>query len=433
MPDVKATVDAAMPGGPQAKATPGFAQIVQEFGAQGSGPGQMDDARYVAIDSDGNLWTADYQDGRVQQFDSSGKFMQLIQVPPDENDNTLIEGLAADLKGNLYVTRGGDILKYSSADGSLVKTFPGKFPGTRYQALAVDAQNNLYAIHSTASDNAVIKLNSDGKQLARWDDIVTKVNKKDAAMDLGIAVDGLGNIYIASSFGNQVYSYDAKGKFIDRFGQEGNEPGQLSFPKDIAVDGQKQLYVHHTGGIDQFDTSGRFIGKLPIDYTKGFAAHGDRRSRGIRLHRDEQWQGVEVSGGPRDRGINFLCEVAMEYKRGVRLFWPIILIGVGAILLLSNLGYIQGNPWTIIFQLWPVLLIALGLEILFGGSTGWRAVVSALLGLALVGGILWVLVAQPAIPGLNFNNSNLQTTTISEAAERRRIGTSQSVVWRGHE
>jgi len=104
----------------------------------------------------------------------------------------------------------------------------------------------------------------------------------------------------------------------------------------------------------------------------------------------------------------------MEYKRGVRLFWPIILIGVGAILLLSNLGYIHGNPWTIIFQLWPVLLIALGLEILFGGSTGWRAVVSALLGLALVGGILWILVAQPAIPGLNFNNSNLQTTTISE-------------------
>ena len=104
----------------------------------------------------------------------------------------------------------------------------------------------------------------------------------------------------------------------------------------------------------------------------------------------------------------------MEDKRGVRLFWPIILIGVGAILLLSNLGVIHGNPWTIMLQLWPVLLIALGLEILFGGSTGWRAVVSALLGLALVGGILWILVAQPAIPGLNFGASNLQTTNVSQ-------------------
>jgi sugar lactone lactonase YvrE len=275
MPDVKATINANDPGAehapgvPQARPTPGFALIVQEFGAQGSGPGQMDDARYAALDANGNIWTADYQDGRVQQFDPSGKFLQLLQVPPDKNDTTLIEGLAADLKGNLYVSRGGDILKYGVADGSLTATFPGKFPDTRYQALAVDAQNNLYAIHSTASDNAVIKLTPDGKQLARWDDIVTKVNKKDAAMDLGIAVDGLGNIYIASSFGNQVYSYDPKGEFIDRFGQQGDEPGQLSSPGGLAADGQKHLYVHHNAGIDQFDTGGRFIGRLPIDYTKG--------------------------------------------------------------------------------------------------------------------------------------------------------------------
>jgi outer membrane protein assembly factor BamB len=272
MPNVKATISAIDPGAvdvPRAKPTSGFAQIVQEFGTKGSGPGQMDDARYVALDAGGNIWTADYQDGRVQQFDPSGKFLQLIQVPPDDSDNMLIEGLTADLKGHLYVTRGGDILKYSAADGSLLATFPGKFPDTRYQALAVDAQNNLYAIHSSASDNAVIKLNPDGKQLARWDDIVTKVNKKDAAMDLGIAVDGLGNIYIASSFGNQVYSYDPQGEFIDRFGQQGDEPGQLSGPDGLAVDGQQHLYVHHNAGIDQFDTSGRFIGKLPVDYTKG--------------------------------------------------------------------------------------------------------------------------------------------------------------------
>ena len=272
MPNVQATINAIDPGAadvPQARPTPAFAQIVQEFGTKGSGPGQMDDARYVALDAQGNIWTADYQDGRVQQFDPSGKFLQLIQVPPDTNDYTLIQGLAADLKGNLYVSRGGDILKYNIADGSLLATFAGQFPNTRYQALAVDAQNNLYAVHSTASDNAVIKLNPDGKQLARWDDIVTKANKKDAAMDLGIAVDGLGNIYIASIFGNQVYSYNPQGEFIDRFGQQGDEPGQLSSPDDLAADGQQHLYVHHNAGIDQFDTGGRFIGKLPVDYTQG--------------------------------------------------------------------------------------------------------------------------------------------------------------------
>ena len=78
LPDVKATINAISPGAasvprvPTAKSAPGFAQVVQEFGTQGSEPGQLDDARYLALDSDGNIWTADYQDGRVQLFDASG-------------------------------------------------------------------------------------------------------------------------------------------------------------------------------------------------------------------------------------------------------------------------------------------------------------------------------------------------------------------------
>ena len=27
--------------------------------------------------------------------------------------------------------------------------------------------------------------------------------------------------------------------------------------------------MRHNAGIDQFDTGGRFIGRLPVDYTKG--------------------------------------------------------------------------------------------------------------------------------------------------------------------
>jgi hypothetical protein len=260
-----------LPGVPVTEATPAptFASIVLEFGEKGNGPGLMDDARYVAIDKDGNIWTADYQDGRVQKFDPSGKFELLIQVPPDKNDNNYIGDLAADYAGNLYVTRGGDILKYSIADGELLATFAGNFPDTRYESLAIDATNTVYALHTTASDNSLIKLDANGKTLQRWDEIVTSVNKKDAAMDLGVAVDGVGNIYIASSFGNQVYIYDKSVKFVDRFGQQGSEPGQFSSPRGIVVDGQRHVYVHSSRGIDQFDTGGRYLGSLPINYQKG--------------------------------------------------------------------------------------------------------------------------------------------------------------------
>ena len=259
-------ISVQLPGAEPANA---FADVVLEFGDKGSGPGLMDDPRFVAIDKDGNIWTADFQDGRVQKFDADGKFQLLVQVEPDENDNNYIEGLAADMLGNVYVARGGDILKYSAADGSLLKTFPGKFPSTRYQALAVDATNTLYAIHTTASDNALIKLDANGKVLKRWDDIVTSVNKKDAAMNLDVALDGLGNIYIVSSFGSQVYIYDKNGKFVDRFGQSSTNEGQFSSPDKIAVDGKNQVYVHNLGKIDQFDPGGQYLGTLPSDYTKG--------------------------------------------------------------------------------------------------------------------------------------------------------------------
>ncbi len=247
---------------------PGAATVVQAFGDQGSGPGLLDDPRYVAIDSDNNIWVADYQDGRVQKFDATGKFKLLVQIPADSNDNTLIDGLAADLQGNIYVTRGGDILKYKAADGTLLKTILGSFPDTRYQGMAVDATNTLYVVHTTASDNSVIKLDANGQKLQRWDEMVTSVNKKDAAMELSVALDGVGNIYLSSFFGKAVYIFDKNGKYVSRFSsqqdaQDSGSPGQ------IAIDGKNNVYLDNFGTIKHFDIEGRYQNSLPTDYAQG--------------------------------------------------------------------------------------------------------------------------------------------------------------------
>ncbi len=247
---------------------PGPATVVQSFGDQGSGPGLLDDPRYVAIDSDENIWVADYQDGRVQKFDATGKFKLLVQVPADSNDYTMIDGLAADLQGNVYVTRGGDILKYQAADGTLLKTIPGSFPGTRYQGMAIDATNTLYVVHTTASDNSVIKLDANGQKLQRWDAMITSVNKKDAAMELSIALDGVGNIYLSSFFGKAVYIFDKNGKYVSRFSsqQDANDTGS---PGQIVIDGKNNLYLDNFGTIKHFDIQGRYQNTLPTDYTQG--------------------------------------------------------------------------------------------------------------------------------------------------------------------
>lgn len=53
--------------------------------------------------------------------------------------------------------------------------------------------------------------------------------------------------------------------------------------------------------------------------------------------------------------------------RSNRLFWAIILVGFGFILLFNNLGIIHVNVWGLF---WPVFLIVLGIWFLIGTATG---------------------------------------------------------------
>jgi hypothetical protein len=55
-------------------------------------------------------------------------------------------------------------------------------------------------------------------------------------------------------------------------------------------------------------------------------------------------------------------------RRRGSVFFPIVLIVLGVVLLLSNLGVMKGNIWEQLLQLWPVLLIAGGLDSIYRGE-----------------------------------------------------------------
>ena len=69
----------------------------------------------------------------------------------------------------------------------------------------------------------------------------------------------------------------------------------------------------------------------------------------------------------------------MENKGYRSLFWPLVLIGVGVIWLLGNLGVISWTNLTVLFRLWPLLLIAIGLDLLIGRQS---PAIGALIGFA---------------------------------------------------
>jgi hypothetical protein len=65
------------------------------------------------------------------------------------------------------------------------------------------------------------------------------------------------------------------------------------------------------------------------------------------------------------------------------LVGPAVLIGLGLVFLANNLGWLGWEVWDTLWRLWPVLLIAVGLELLIGR----RSLLSAALILVLVLGI----------------------------------------------
>jgi hypothetical protein len=75
-------------------------------------------------------------------------------------------------------------------------------------------------------------------------------------------------------------------------------------------------------------------------------------------------------------------------NRHVKLVGPTILIGIGIILLLNNLGYLNWSFWDVL-NLWPILLVAAGLELLVGRRSLLGALISAIIVLGLLVGGVW--------------------------------------------
>ncbi len=82
-------------------------------------------------------------------------------------------------------------------------------------------------------------------------------------------------------------------------------------------------------------------------------------------------------------------------KRGCRsLFWPVLLISLGLVFLLGNLGMIGVQNIMALLRMWPLLLILVGLDLLVGRRS---AFIGALIGLGAVALAGFILLAGPSL------------------------------------
>jgi hypothetical protein len=80
-----------------------------------------------------------------------------------------------------------------------------------------------------------------------------------------------------------------------------------------------------------------------------------------------------------------------QKRRSVSLVGPLILIGLGVIFLLNTMGVLAWSVWEVVFRLWPILLIAAGLEIILNRFSAWGSLLALVLTVAILAGVLWLL------------------------------------------
>lgn len=98
------------------------------------------------------------------------------------------------------------------------------------------------------------------------------------------------------------------------------------------------------------------------------------------------------------------------------LFGPLVLIGLGILLLLQNLNLLPPGMWGALVPLWPVLLVVLGLDMLLGRRSWAGAVLVVLVGALVVAAALtWAALRASALPG-GLTETLIQTPLSAQSA-----------------
>lgn len=84
--------------------------------------------------------------------------------------------------------------------------------------------------------------------------------------------------------------------------------------------------------------------------------------------------------------------------RGKEIPGSIIAIGLGGLMVAGNLGYFPLDAWQIIFRFWPVLIVSIGLNLLFANQSILLNVVGAGLAILVVAGLVFLGMGQIQTP-----------------------------------
>ena len=277
--------------------------LLGRWGSYGSGDGQFESPWSIAVSGSGEVYVTDVATKTVQRFDSNGTFLTrfgssgegpgqflfptAVTAGPDGRVFVLDSGLkrvsiftAAGEYQSDWGGFGGLVSPFGIASlpsGELVVTEVGFPPGvTRFgpdgteinhwgsspdgngqffepMGVAVSPAGGVYV--SDYGNGRIQEFTAGGTFIRKWD------GAGRGEMDpKGLTTDRNGNIYVADFSFSRILVYSPSGTFLRAWGEFGEQPGQLFFPADLAIDRAGNYYiVDRLDRVQKFTSSGKFI------------------------------------------------------------------------------------------------------------------------------------------------------------------------------
>ncbi len=288
---------AAEPDKPQPK-------FVLEWGEKGAKPGQFYSPIHIAISPKDEIFVADLNNSRIQQFTSDGKHVGGFDLPLDATPrkSCIVGGLAVDKNGSLIVSfMNQHKIGVYSKDGKLLREWgkKGDADGEFNQPGGIVVRADGKLVIADQCNHRVQVFEADGKFLRKWGGHGTKPGQFGGTEPAGRVSPGrtsssriprADSIRPKGSLG-RIQQFDADGKPLAEWGDKNKEPGafgEYQFgklkntfgPIGVFVDRRDRVWVSSLNDrVQCFTPEGKFLFKLegtdemhPFRHPHGMAA-----------------------------------------------------------------------------------------------------------------------------------------------------------------
>ncbi len=247
--------------------------LLARWGALGSADGAFNQPSGIAVDASGNVYVADTGNHRIQKFSSSGTFLAKWgrSGGPDFSGSGNGEfngpkGIAVDSSGYVYVadTANARIQKFTSAGAFVTKWGTPGSNVAQFLAptdVAVDASGTVWVVDADATNARVQRFDSNGTtSTAMWGVYGTGNGQFKAPS--GITVDSAGNVYVADKANHRVQKFTGSGVFLAKWGAWGPDDGDFNDPMGIEVDLEGNIRVADTDNdrVCRYSPEGTWLG-----------------------------------------------------------------------------------------------------------------------------------------------------------------------------